>query len=464
MRKDAASDPHDVITSMSCGRPPRTTSDTSLNTERRSSDSAIVWRRPRRLSIRSRRSVSRSTIAVCSKATPSRSTTLSSSVWWSGENAFSSEDATQTAPYIRVPCRAAHRIRERSSGESAEMAMLAPSMRRPVIDTSPSRETTYSTHDSARSSRSTCNRSNGIASRSASASRETRSRRFGASATSRATAVSTADESTTDMGIETHQYNRPSDAGSVSRVVVYRSGIPRPPPRDRERARAVRRGRRYRRSRSDHESAYARARAAAARDSVERRAARPAHAHPSRSRRGDGNNCPRAPAHLGVRARTRRPAHGGSAKADRQCYATVRRQHEPAVGRDRAGAAGEPDTAERWRARRSRWADVRGGLHARTCITPRQLLRSCERRGICRRYRRRLHRRRLRAAADTTAGYRRREVAGEPRHNRSLVAGHDLPHALRADRPRAAASRDTVGQPAGNGAVGSPHTGRARFG
>ena len=46
------------------------------------------------------------------------------------------------AAHIRVPWRAVQRIRERSSAVSALIATLAPSIRRLVIDTSPSRETT----------------------------------------------------------------------------------------------------------------------------------------------------------------------------------------------------------------------------------------------------------------------------------------------------------------------------------
>ena len=125
--------------------------------------------------------------------------------------------------------------------------------------------------------------------------------------------------------------------------------------------------------------------------------------------------------------------------------AAVRRPHGSAVGRVRAGAREEPDgrlraaSGSRRAAGRSR-SPTRRAMRRITSAT------SIASSGVAfvGDTGRRLHRRRLRAAADAAARHRHRGVAGQRRAHRGLVAGDAVPDALRAGRHRPAASADAA--------------------
>ncbi len=140
-RNERPSSPHDVMARMSCGSPPRTTSETSANTCLMSSDSAIVCRRRSRLSRRSRRSVSTLRRLSWCRASDSRSATLSIRVWCASVKAFSASDVSHTAPCTRVPCTV-EIMRDRASASVGAAEAAASAMRCPVTSISPDARTT----------------------------------------------------------------------------------------------------------------------------------------------------------------------------------------------------------------------------------------------------------------------------------------------------------------------------------
>ena len=110
---------------------------------------------------------------------------------------------------------------------------------------------------------------------------------------------------------------------------------------------------------------------------LERRHRSAADAHPSRSRRRDRHDRPPLSAHQGGRARARRAAHGGSREAARERDAAVRRPDGRRCGvSSRRCPQRNMTWSRRRRADRRRRPDLRGRLHARPCVAPRQLLRS----------------------------------------------------------------------------------------
>ena len=127
--------------------------------------------------------------------------------------------------------------------------------------------------------------------------------------------------------------------------------------------------------------------------------------------------------HPGLRARARRAAHGRPRAARRQRRAAVRRRRGPAraVGRDAAGARGEPARADRRRDRHR--GRVPGRVHARPRLPPRLLLPRALGLGVRRRHGRRPHpAARLHGRADAAAGHRRRGLGALDRDDPRLEA------------------------------------------
>ncbi len=208
---------------MSWGSPPRTTSETSENTERRSSDSAIVCSRPRRLSIRSRRSVSRSTMELCSKATPEQiDHAVEQGLMFVAERmllrrrdphravharalAGRAEDARARVPLVGIdghalavnpPSRDRHVALARDDVEHERLRAIEPENVQPL-----------ERHPIAQCDRQTRHE-------------VPQARRVGHEPGDDGEHGGSVDDG---MVTETHQYNRPFDACFVARIVLYRS-------------------------------------------------------------------------------------------------------------------------------------------------------------------------------------------------------------------------------------------------